>query len=181
MPDFDGRPAPIPDRALIVDDDPEICSVLSNLLQHAGWDVVVAMHFAEAKAVIEDKTRPLGLTIIDLRLPDGDGMDLVPMVQARRDRPDVVITTGFASEPAYLRAIRLGVLDFLNKPFLASNVGEMLRNRSVRERQRLGILVDRFERVDEEIASIHKALRDIRASLKTWEAAQEQASRRTAT
>jgi response regulator of citrate/malate metabolism len=106
--------------------------------------------------------------IVDVRLPDGDGMDLIPLANQRRAAPDVVVITGFATEETLKKALRLGVLDFLEKPFSAANVGEMLRARTIRERQRIGIRDEKFERVDREFGVLHAELRGIRELLDSW-------------
>lgn len=160
-----------PYRALVVDDDAQICAVLVALLSQAGWTVLTAGTAAEAGRVLADRTHVLDLAVIDLKLPDGDGMDLVPQALARREPPDVVLVTGYPSDQAYLQAIRLGVLDFLIKPFTPSDVGAMLRARTVRERQRLGMIVDRFERIDLELARVREDMHDVRAILHAWETA----------
>jgi DNA-binding response OmpR family regulator len=178
MPSIDILTSPVPYRVLIVDDDPQLNAMLRSIMEQSGWHVVTAHSVAEAAPVVEDRSQPLDLCLIDLRLPDGDGMSLIPKAQARRQPPDVVIMTGFPSDQAYIEAIRLGVLDVLLKPFTASDVGAMLRARAVRERQRLGLIVERFERVDQEIEAVQGELKQIREILaNTWDTAAKSVAR----
>lgn len=157
-------------RALVVDDEGGVNAMIVSQLGLAGWDAVMATCMSEAKAVIEDQARGLDLVFVDIKLPDGDGMDLIPMIRTRTDRPDVVVITGFQSEASLLSSLRAGVLDYLNKPFSMQDVAGVLRAKSIRSRDRLGVVADRFERVDEEFASVHRELAQIRDAIKSWDA-----------
>jgi DNA-binding NtrC family response regulator len=156
----------VPNRALIVDDEAGIAALLVAQLAAAGWETVVATRYHEAVQAVSDKTRTLDLVFLDLRLPDGDGMSLLPLIQDRNDRPDVVIITGFADEHTYLEAIRAGtVIDFLNKPMTSVDVSAALRRKSIRERARLGYIGDRFERVDDEFRTVHQEIDSVRGQI----------------
>jgi DNA-binding NtrC family response regulator len=152
----------VPYRALVVDDEAAICALLAAQLTAAGWEAVMATRMSEAKIAIADRTRTLDLVFVDLKLPDGSGMDLLPLIEDRRDRPDVVIVTGYRDEESLLHALRAGVVDFLHKPIESGDIARVLRSRAVRERRRLGLTFDRFERVDQEFAAVHRELADIR-------------------
>lgn len=165
MPTLDVLSSPTPYRALIVDDEPTVQQLLVRLLDAAGWLVEVAATWAGAKAVIEDRTQPLDLLLLDQQLPDGLGIDLVPLAQARRNCPDIVIVTAYQDDKLLLRALRLGVLDFLHKPFGLADIGNMLRARTIRERQKLGIVADEFERVDKDFQDVRSDLSEIKSAL----------------
>lgn len=166
----------VPHRALVVDDEAAICAMLAAQLASAGWDAVMATTCAEARRVIADKSATLDMVFIDVRLPDGDGMDLIPAIQARRDHPDVVVITGYRDEETLVRAVRHGVLDLLFKPLTMSDIAVALRRRAIRERRSLGLTLDRFERVDREFAAVHRELDAIRRILSAWGAPPPQAA-----
>lgn len=163
---------PVPHRALVVDDEAAICAMLAAQLANAGWDAVMATRLSEARLAIEDRSKTLDMVFVDLRLPDGDGMELIPLIAERRDRPDVVIVTGYHDEETLLRAIRHGVLDVLFKPITMADIAVALRRWAIRERRQLGLTYDRFERIDHEFAAVHRELADIRRILASWDATQ---------
>jgi len=165
MPSFDTLVTPAPYRALVIDDEVQICTMLVGVLGQSGWDVVVGTRVSEAELALKDKSRTLDLVMLDIKLPDGDGMKLIPLAQSRRDQPDVVIMTGYPTPERMLEALRLGVLDFIYKPFTIADIGNMLRRRTIRERIRLGLMAERFERVDDEFKTVHSELKDIRGLL----------------
>lgn len=169
MPTLDVLTRPVPYRALVVDDEPTICQLLVRLLEAAGWVVATASRWQEAKVIIEDRSQPLDLLLIDQKLPDGNGMDLIPIAHGRRVTPDIVVITAWQDEEMLLKALRLGVLDFLHKPFGTADIGNMLRARTIRERQKLGIIGGEFDRVDWEIHTVHQDLADIKAILESWQ------------
>lgn len=159
----------VPNRALIVDDEQGISALLVSQLSAAGWETIVATTHREALQALTDKSRTIDIVFLDLRLPDGEGMSLLPAIQERRDRPDVVIVTGYADESVYLEAIRAGtVIDVLSKPMTSGDVAAALRRKAVRERARLGYIADRFERVDEDFRTVHQEIADLRRMLMTW-------------
>lgn len=182
MPTLNTQALPVPYRVMVVDDDPSVCQLLVRLLEAAGWLVVVADTFEKAKRVIEDRTLPLDLVLVDQRLPDGNGIDLIPLAHERRDAPDVAVMTAYRDADLLLQAIRLGVLDFLYKPFGTADIGNMLRARHLRERRRLGIVGREFERLDRELQQVHHDLADIKAVLESIDpgAFQRQRDRRAA-
>lgn len=152
----------VPRRALVVDDEASVCAMLAAQLTSAGWDAAMAATMAEAASVIADRSQTIDMVFLDVRLPDGDGLELVPLIQDRRDRPDVAIITGYRDEDVLVRAIRMGVLDVLFKPLTLSDIAVALRRRAVRERRNLGLAYERFDRVDQEFATIRQELGDLR-------------------
>lgn len=154
----------VPYRALVVDDEPGVCAVVVSQLTLAGWDAFAAHSCAEARNVLET-AKTIEMVFVDVRLPDGNGMSLVDEIKARFDRPDVVVITGFSDEDTVVDALRKGVIDFIHKPLSSSAIAAALRRRSVRERERMGMVYDRFERVDRDFASVRTELAAMRVLL----------------
>ena len=114
-----------PFSVLAVDDDPDVLALVSRILASAGYRVLEAVGVADALRMAE-QTPPHAL-ITDVALRDGDGYRVVEGV--RRFQPDlaVVITSGFAQDPARLsRFIDQGV-GFVQKPFTPAQLLEALR------------------------------------------------------
>ncbi|QIL91515.1 response regulator [Microbulbifer sp. SH-1] len=109
----------MPDRqpiALIVDDEPDICNLISMTLQRMNVRADIAMSVAEARRRLAEKQYHFCLT--DMRLPDGDGLQIVETIQdlpADRALPVAVITAHGNMDSA-ITALKLGAFDFVSKP-----------------------------------------------------------------
>jgi two-component system, NtrC family, response regulator AtoC len=100
-------------RILVVDDDALIRTVLSDRLQRAGNSVAVAASLAEARALL--RTFVPDLTLLDMKLPDGDGTELLPELSGELDVP-VIMMTAHATVQSAVAALRQGARDLLEKP-----------------------------------------------------------------
>jgi two-component system, NtrC family, response regulator AtoC len=98
---------------LIVDDDTDTSRALSQLVVIEGFTAAAASSLAEARQHIA-KQRP-DVVLLDLVLPDGDGMDLFQDVESRQ-AIEIVLITGHASIETSVQALRLGAADYLIKP-----------------------------------------------------------------
>nr|WP_010132131.1 sigma-54 dependent transcriptional regulator [Microbulbifer agarilyticus] len=102
--------------ALVVDDEPDICDLISMTLQRMHVRADVAMSVAEARRRLLEKQYDFCLT--DMRLPDGDGLALVETIQnlpADQSLPVAVITAHGNMDTA-IAALKLGAFDFVSKP-----------------------------------------------------------------
>jgi DNA-binding NtrC family response regulator len=100
-------------KILIVDDEPNILVTLSRALELEGYTVVTAKRVAEAEVALA-KADP-DLALFDVKLPDGDGLNLLEKLQ-RGPHPPVVMMSGHGTIDDAVRAIQLGAVDFLEKP-----------------------------------------------------------------
>ncbi len=99
-------------RALVVDDDPDITAVLTELVEREGFAVTSATTLAQAREEIA-ATVP-DIVLVDIHLPDGSGLDLLEGVGPAA--PEVVLITGQASVETAVDALRRGAADYLTKP-----------------------------------------------------------------
>jgi two-component system, NtrC family, response regulator AtoC len=99
-------------RALIVDDDPEIAKVLTELVEREGFAVTSASTLARAREEIA--TSVPDIVLVDIHLPDGSGLDLLEGLGP--SAPEVVLITGQASVETAVDALRRGAADYLTKP-----------------------------------------------------------------
>jgi DNA-binding response OmpR family regulator len=101
---------------LVVEDDPLICKLLVAVLASQSDSVEVTNTFADATEAIERSAR--ALIILDLGLPDGDGLDLLRYLRDELQRADpVLVLTAFRQEDKAVEAFNRGANDFISKPF----------------------------------------------------------------
>ena len=107
------QPRPIASpRALVVDDEPDIRELLGITLGRMNIEVKTAGDYASAIRALGGERFDLVLT--DMRLPDGDGLDLVEWIQANRPGLPVAVITAHGNVEAAVRALKLGAFDFVS-------------------------------------------------------------------
>lgn len=100
---------------LLVDDEPLIRIALRDALEEASLEVSAASTGAEARALMAG--RAFDVAVIDLRLPDSSGIDLLRALNQAGAATDVVMITAHGDIPVAVEAMKLGARDFLTKPF----------------------------------------------------------------
>jgi DNA-binding response OmpR family regulator len=101
---------------LVVEDDPSTAMVLVDMLSERGYRVVRAATGAQVEATLRAAGAPPDLVILDLRLPDADGLVLCATIRGRYDVP-IIICSATARQDDRVLAFRLGADDFVTKPF----------------------------------------------------------------
>lgn len=115
---------------LVVEDDPAIRRLICKTLQHEGWLAVTAE--SVKRALIEAKAKPPACMLLDLGLPDGDGIDLIRQLRTWSDFP-IVVLTARDHEASKVQALDAGANDYVTKPF---SIAELLARIRVQLRQR---------------------------------------------
>lgn len=105
-----------PASILLVDDDRHLLSSMGQWLREIGYRVDAAATAAEAIAAIDK--RPYDLALVDVRLGDDDGFEVLANARAVRPETAVVMMTGYGSVDSAVAAIRAGAFDFLTKPLI---------------------------------------------------------------
>ncbi len=101
-------------RVLIVEDEPALRELLLDDLAERGYRTVGAEDLATARRRMDSDG--CEVVVSDLRLPDGDGMELVAEAASAQGRPGIVLMTAFGSIPQAVEALKAGADDFLTKP-----------------------------------------------------------------
>src|SRR5690606_19230840 len=130
-------------RALIIDDEPAECDLLSDALQHAGFETHSENNPARALDVLS--TEPFDLVLTDLTMPGMNGTALCRRVSESVPDVPVVLVTAFGSIDSAVDAMRAGAYDFLTKPFDVDAVALVLK-RAVQHRA-LKAEVDALRRI----------------------------------
>ena len=100
--------------ALVVDDEPAIRELLELTLTRMGVDCVLAADLAEARATLRSRAPDLCLT--DMKLPDGDGLQLVSHIQQHAPQVPVAVITAHGNVESAVQALKNGAFDFVSKP-----------------------------------------------------------------
>jgi two-component system nitrogen regulation response regulator GlnG len=112
-------------RVLIVDDDRDISSLLSALMNKEGLTSMMA-HDGETALRMIPRARP-GMLLVDVKMPGIDGMEVLHRVRETNPSLPVVLITAYAEVPASVAAMRAGAFDYLAKPFEHSEVIRVVR------------------------------------------------------
>lgn len=102
-------------RVLIVDDEPEICALLARILSHAGFDTLAATDGRAALQALEGGR--VDVALLDFRLPDMTGLDVLREARRRMPHLPAVMITAHADVRGAVEAMRAGVYDYIAKPF----------------------------------------------------------------
>ncbi len=149
---------------LVVEDDQTMAELLAELAREAGFDPRIASNCEAALDAIA--RQPPDALFTDLRLPDGDGVDVIRA--AKRVGADIpaVLITGYASVPDVVAAFRAGALDLLTKPFESVQITQVLERilGMLRERRRFEALSKRLDSLDparEHVIAESLAMREV--------------------
>ena len=110
--------------ALVIDDEPDICELLSITLGRMDIDTSVCGDIASAKDMLDEDAYDLCLT--DMRLPDGDGLKLVEWMQKHTPSTPVAVITAHGSVELAVRALKLGAFDFVSKPLELNDLRKLV-------------------------------------------------------
>jgi len=99
---------------LIVDDDAPLCQRLARAMKRRGFVVETADSVAEGIAAAT--SRPPAFAVVDLRLADGSGLDVVKVVRKLRPSARIVMLTGYGNIATAVAAVKAGAVDYLPKP-----------------------------------------------------------------
>jgi two-component system cell cycle sensor histidine kinase/response regulator CckA len=105
-----------PLSVLVVDDDGLLLRTLSDILKRRGYSPLVASSGREGLDLAEHSLRPPAIALVDLRLPDMDGLDVIGRLRSLSELTETVILTGHASVDSAVRALREHSCDYLVKP-----------------------------------------------------------------
>jgi two-component system response regulator RegA len=105
---------------LIVDDDEAFLKRLAKAMERRGFTPEIAETVAQGKAIAQ--SRPPAFAVIDLRLQDGNGLDVIETLQARRPDCRAVVLTGYGAIATAVAAVKIGAVDYLSKPADADDI-----------------------------------------------------------
>ena len=109
---------------LIVEDDKSFLQRLARAMEGRGFTVTTAESVSDGLLQVE-KAAP-AFAVVDMRLGDGNGLDVISAMKKRRPEARVIILTGYANIATAVNAVKLGAVDYLAKPIDADDVAAAL-------------------------------------------------------
>jgi two-component system response regulator RegA len=113
---------------LVLDDDAAFRQRLARAMEKRGFDPIMAESVAEGLAIVRSK--PPAYAVIDLRLEDGNGLDVVEALREMRPDSRVIVLTGYGAIATAVAAVKIGATDYLSKPADADDVENALLSRN---------------------------------------------------
>jgi len=142
---------PMPQRILVVEDEPAIAESIEFALRREGFSVTLCHDLASARSKLDD----IDLILLDLMLPDGDGLELLQSLRQSGQPTAILILSSRDQEPDRVAALEMGADDYVTKPFspreVVARVRAVLRRlastaRSGLEQKLPPLTVDRLSR-----------------------------------
>lgn len=124
VPSVDLGPDP---SLLLVDDDVPFLRRLARAMESRGFKVEIAESVAEG--IAKAKAHPPKFAVVDLRLGDGNGLDVIEAIRKGREDTRVIVLTGYGNIATAVTAVKLGAVDYLSKPADADDVYAALTQR----------------------------------------------------
>lgn len=109
---------------LLVDDDEPFLKRLVKAMEKRGFEVEMAGSVAAGRAIAT--ARPPAYAVVDLRLEDGNGLDVVEVIRNRRPDARVIVLTGYGAIATAVAAVKIGAVDYLSKPADADDITNAL-------------------------------------------------------
>lgn len=101
-------------KILIVDDEHDIVELLEDFLLQKGYEIAKAYTQAEARAQLE-AFKP-AIVLLDIKLPDGDGIEFLKQIRPKYENLGIIMITGLADKEIALDALKNGASDYITKP-----------------------------------------------------------------
>ncbi len=101
-------------KILLMDAEKNSCEEMQEFLQREGFIVLAAHSAAEGQLVLQ--RMPIDILILDIRLPDSNGLEVLKENKSRYPKLDVIVISGHGDMDSVIQAMHLGALDFLRKP-----------------------------------------------------------------
>jgi DNA-binding NtrC family response regulator len=128
--------APVATRVLVVDDEPEVRRAIARMLGARGFEVLMASDGRVAIGLLA--TEPIDVVLVDLMMPNVDGMQLLDHVRRSETGIEVVMMTAFGDVDTAVKAVRAGAYHFLTKPLRSDDEVVLTVAKAAERRQLVG-------------------------------------------
>ena len=125
MTDVSTAIAALPDKSvLVLDDDAPLRTRLGRALESRGFEITLVGSVEEAMQAV--RAHPPAFAVLDMRLEDGNGLQVVEVIHAQRPDARVIMLTGYGNIATAVQAVKAGAVDYLPKPADADDVARAL-------------------------------------------------------
>ncbi|HEY8210711.1 MAG TPA: sigma-54 dependent transcriptional regulator [Myxococcaceae bacterium] len=129
-----------PSKILVVDDDRVVLRAVTAILERSGYQVVAIDDAVEGLAASKDPD--IDCAVLDIKMPNLSGMDLLKAIKSERPEMEVIMMTGFATVETAVQAVKSGAYDYLTKPFdnideVSLTVAKAVERKSLKDRARV--------------------------------------------
>jgi DNA-binding NtrC family response regulator len=100
---------------LVVDDDIAVCRIVHRMLSDMEYDIQTVHSIADALGAVEQKS--FDVYLLDYKLPNGSGLDVAERIRSKWGATPIILISGYDPSAVALRAEKLGISEFLEKPF----------------------------------------------------------------
>ncbi len=141
-------------KILIVDDDPVVGSFMVHSIKSKGYDAIYYQNPIEALYIV--KKESFALAFVDVQMPEMSGLELISLIKKYSPNTEIVLVSGYSSMEDTVRAIKVGISDYLKKPFSVDEISFCLDRFEEREaiRNQLYKTEIRYSRLVENIPLI---------------------------
>jgi len=122
--DYDDHEATL--KILVVDDEPNILEVVQSFLESEGYDVLTADSGASAITTLGEAD--VNIILLDVRMPDIDGLQCLRQIKDRSPEIEVVMMSGFATMQMARKALEIGAFDYICKPLSFVHLKEVIQH-----------------------------------------------------
>lgn len=113
-------------KILIIDDDKLVCSSIANVARSLGYDSAQAFTLEEGLDAV--RSAPYDVVFLDVRMPDGNGIDILPQVCRNSGSPEVIVITAYGDPESVESALSKGAWDYIEKPFSKTDLSQLLKD-----------------------------------------------------
>ena len=144
-------------QVLVVDDEADLVELLTDVGQSMACRVITAGSVAEARRILARE--PIHVMVADVRLPDGDGISLLPTLKQKNPSARAIVITGDPTLTAATTALRHGAIDFVTKPFDARQIIAHLQHAIEKQEQAV--------HAEQKLRKLKRAVRKLNEARKT--------------
>ena len=111
-------------KVLIVDDDRDVVSIVSTMLEGRGWDILAAYSGPEALEIVSSSIPDV--ILLDIMMPEMNGIEVLKKIKKMDAHARIIMITAFGDVESYLDSMELGAYEYINKPFETRELLEMI-------------------------------------------------------
>lgn len=113
-------------RILVIDDDKLVCSSIANVSRTLGYNSAQAFTLEEGLDAVRADT--YDIVFLDVRMPDGNGIDIIPQICRNTGSPEVIVITAYGDPDSVDLALSRGAWDYIEKPFTKTDLAQLLKD-----------------------------------------------------